>query len=183
MFKKRETDNGKRQCGSVAGHLWHLRFLVSAARFPTTRRPAFGIWQALIIILIVSGLMVVAMRYAKIGAVHTADSYTREQAELFLQSAVEIALLQIAGHKRSSECLDRVHLVSRDGKFTADIAITRYYLLAGSADLSVCGTLGYPVETEESHGMVMMEAVVQSVPGHPKVIHPVRLVRRMVQRP
>ena len=150
---------------------------------PFRMRAAFGIWQALIIILIVSGLMVVAMRYARIGAVHTADSYTREQAELFLQSAIEIAMLQIAGHDRSSGCLDRVHVVSKDGRFVADIAIVRYYLLKGSADLAACGTLGYPIETEESHGMMMMEAVVTTDPNHPKVIHPVRIVRRTLQRP
>lgn len=146
-------------------------------------RRAFGIWQALVIILIVSGLMVVAMRYAKIGAVHTADSYTREQAELFLQSAVEIAMLQIAGHDRNSGCLDHVRVVSKDRKFVADIAIVRYYLLRGSSDLAACGPLGYPIETEESHGMVMMEAVVTTDPNHPKVLHPVRIVRRSLQRP
>ncbi|WP_456381249.1 hypothetical protein [Hydrogenimonas sp.] len=146
-------------------------------------RRAFGIWQALVVILIVSGLMVVAMRYARIGTVHTADSYTREQAELFLQSALEIALLRISGHDRRDGCLGHVRVVSRDGKFRADISVVRYYLLKGSDDLAACGTLGYPIETEESHGMVLMEAVVTTDPNHPKVVHPVRIVRRSLQRP
>ena len=146
-------------------------------------RRAFGIWQALVIILIVSGLMVIAMRYARIGTIHTADSYTREQAELFLQSAVEIALLQIGGHDRSTGCLDHIRVLSRDHRFIADIAIARYYLLEGSPDLTACGALGYPIRTEESHGMVMMEVVVRTDPHHPKVIHPIRIVRRTLQRP
>ncbi len=146
-------------------------------------RSAFGIWQAIIIILIVGGIMAVAMRYARIGTVHTADSYIREQAELFLQSAVEIAMLQISGHDRSSGCLDHLQVMSRDGKFVADINITHYYLMQGSGDLARCGSLGYPIGTEESHGMVMMETVVTTNPDHPKVVHPVRLVRRSLQRP
>ncbi len=146
-------------------------------------RRAFGLWQAIVIILILGGIMVVTMRFARIGAHHTADSYTREQAELFLRSALEIAMLQIGTHDRSGGCLGAVRVLSRDGRFIADINITRYYLLKGSADLALCGPLGYPIETEESHGMVMMEAVVRSDPSNPKIVHPVRVLRRSIQRP
>ena len=165
--------------GSAEKNIDHGGFQKSGRGF----RRGFGIWQAIVIILIVSGLMVVAMRYARVGAVHTADSYTREQAELFMQSAIEMAMLQISGHDRSSGCLDHLRIVSRDGKFIADIDITRYYLLKGSADLAACGMLGYPIESEESHGMVMREVVVRSDPNHPKIIHPVRIVRRTLQKP
>ncbi|WP_353661783.1 hypothetical protein [Hydrogenimonas sp. SS33] len=151
----------------------------------TLHRGAFGIWQALIIILIVGGMMTVALRYARLGTRHTADSYTREQAELFLQSATELALLEIEGYDRRSQgkCLDHLHILSRDGRFAADIAVTRYYLLEGSEDLALCGPLGYPVRTPESHGMVMLEAVVTTRPDGAKTGHPVRLVRRSLQRP
>ena len=145
-------------------------------------RRGFGLMQAIVIVLLVGGIMMVAMRYARVAALHTADSYTRERAELFLQSAMEIAMLQIAGHDRSDGCLDRVTVTSRDGTFTADIRIVRYYLLAGSADLAACGSLGYPIGTEESHGMVMMEAVVTTNPDA-GIAHPVRLVKRSLQRP
>ncbi len=147
------------------------------------KRAGFGIWQAIVIILILGGIMVVTMRYMKIGVQHTADSYTKEQAELFLRSAMEIAMLQISGHDRSGGCLESVRVISRDKKFVADINITRYYLLKGSADLALCGPLGYPIESEESHGMVMMEAVVSSDPSSPKILHPVRITRRSIQRP
>ncbi len=145
----------------------------------------FGLMQALMVLLIVGGLMVVAMRYARLGTVHTADSYTRERAELFLQSAQEIALLQIEGYDRAAHggCLHTVRVTSRDGLFTADVNVTAYFLLRGSADLALCSERGVPVTTEESHGMVMLETVVATVPGHPRAIHPVRLVRRSLQRP
>ena len=147
------------------------------------RRGAFGLWQAIAIILILGVIMTVTMRYAKIGALHTADSYTKEQAELFLRSAIEMAMLQISAHDRSTGCLGNVKVVSQDKKFTADINITRYYLLKNSTDLAQCGTLGYPIESEESHGMVMIEAVVSSDPANAKIVHPVRILRRSIQRP
>ncbi|BBG64913.1 hypothetical protein NNO_0211 [Hydrogenimonas sp.] len=146
-------------------------------------RGAFGLWQAIAVILVLGVIMTVTMRYAKIGALHTADSYTKEQAELFLRSAVEMALLQISAHDRSGGCLGSVKVVSRDGRFIADINITRYYLLENSADLALCGTLGYPIQSEESHGMVMIEAVVRSDPSNAKIVHPVRILRRSLQRP
>jgi hypothetical protein len=145
-------------------------------------RRAFGLMQAILIVLMVGGIMTVALRYARVGAIHTADSYTRERAELFLRSAMEIAMLQIAGHDRSGGCLSHVKVISRDGLFTADIRIVRYYLLRGSADLAACGSLGYPIGAEESHGMVMMEAVVTTDPRN-RAVHPVRLVKRSLQRP
>ncbi|WP_457593410.1 hypothetical protein [Hydrogenimonas sp.] len=147
------------------------------------KRGAFALWQAIAVILILGGIMVVTMRFASIGAHHTADSYTKEQAELFLRSATEIAMLQISGHDRSGGCLQRVRVVSRDRKFTADINITRYYLLKSSPDFALCGPLAYPIESEESHGMVMMETVVTSDPTNPRVVHPVRIIRRGIQRP
>ena len=153
---------------------------------PAIRMSAgFGLMQALMVLLIVGGMTAVAMRYARLGTVHTADSYTRERAELFLRSAQELALLQIEGYDRAAhgECLRSVHVISRDGLFTADVNITAYFLLRGSTDLTLCGERGVPVTTEESHGMVMLETVVATVPGHPAAIHPVRLVRRSLQRP
>jgi len=146
-------------------------------------RRGFGLWQAIAVILIVGVVMTVAMRYARIAAVHTADSYTKEQAELFLRSAMETAMLQISTHDRSGGCLSGVKVLSRDGKFIADINITRYYLLEGSPDLALCGSLGYPIKSAESHGMVMMEAVVRSDPSNAKIVHPVRILRRSIQRP
>jgi len=146
-------------------------------------RRGFGLMQAIVIMLVVGGIMTLALRYARVGAVHTADSYTRERAELFLQSATEIAMLQISGQDRGDGCLDRVRVRSREGDFVADIRILRYYLLEGSADLAACGSLGYPISTEESHGMVLMEAQVYSDPASARVPHPVRILRRSLQRP
>jgi hypothetical protein len=135
------------------------------------------------IILLVTGIMMLAMKYARVGVIHAIDSYTREQAEIFMKSALELAILQIEGHDRSGGCLQHLHIVSKDEKFIADLNITDYYLLKNSSDASMCGNVTVPIETEDSHGMVMIEAVVESNTTHPKIVHPVRLLRRTLQHP
>jgi len=150
-------------------------------------RHGFGLPQAILIILFVGGLVTVTMRYASLGAKHYADSYTREQAELFMQSATEGALFKISGKNRtsSSECLNEFNITSPDGRFTAEINVTHYYLLNGLDNDKLtwkCGNdRNVSIQTEESHGMIDMTVVVTSVGG--KVGNPVRLVRRSLQRP
>lgn len=143
-------------------------------------RSAFGLAQALIIILVISGIVTVTMKYASINTQHYADSYTREQAELFMQSATEAALLRIGAYDRTAgTCMDKLSITSSDNKFDANITIEHYYLVEGN-----CSNV--PVEriqTEESHGMVSMNVIVESNASHPKILHPVRLVRRSLQRP
>ncbi|WP_457595936.1 hypothetical protein [Hydrogenimonas sp.] len=146
-------------------------------------RRGFGLMEAILIVLIVGGIMAVTLRYARVAAVHTADSYARERAELFLRSATEIALLQISAHDRSGGCLEKVAVVSRDGAFEARVRVAAYYLLQGSDDLARCGALGWPVGTEESHGLMELETVVTTRPDGPLADHPVRIVRRSLQRP
>jgi len=143
-------------------------------------RHAFGLPQVLLIILFIGGIVTVTMRYAQLGAKHYADSYTREQAELFMQSATEMALLRISGQNRTTGgCLSSLMVRSSDGKFNANVTIERYYL----ADGTTCGgTLSQVIQSEESNGMVSMRVVVTSN-ASAKVLHPVRLERRSLQRP
>ena len=143
-------------------------------------RHGFGLPQVLLIILFIGGIVTVTMRYASLGAKHYADSYTREQAELFMQSATEAALLKISGHNRNSGCLSDFNISSSDNRFAAQITVKKYYL----ADGTTCGgSLSEPIQTEESNGMIDMTVIVESNNSNPKILHPVRLVRRSLQRP
>lgn len=144
-------------------------------------RSAFGLAQALMIILVVSGIATVTMKYASINAQHYADSYTREQAELFMQSAVEVALLRIGAYNRDlNTCMSDLNVSSSDHKFNANVTIERYYL----ADGTTCSNVPFQsIQTEESHGMMDMSVVVESNASNPKILHPVRLIRRSLQRP
>ncbi len=149
-------------------------------------RRAFGLPQVLLIILFIGGIVTVTMRYASLGAKHYADSYTREQAELFLQSATEAALLQISGYDRSlnHDCLETLSIESPDSRFRADVNISRYYLYDGKdnngLELTNCNRV-VSIQTPESHGMIDMSVVVTSQGS--KTGSPVKLVRRSLQRP
>jgi len=144
-------------------------------------RNAFGLPQALMIILVVGGIATLTMKYASINVQHYADSYTREQAELFMQSATEATLLRLGAYNRSDgTCLGDLNITSSDHKFTAAITIERYYL----ADAASCSNVAFEsIQTEESHGMISMKMVVESNATHPKILHPIRLTRRSLQRP
>lgn len=146
-------------------------------------RKAIGIWQAMMMILIVSGMMIVVLKYAAIGSKHIADSYVREQAELYLNSVVEQTLLAISARDRAaSGCLEHFSdsLTKRGVVYSASVEITKYYLLAGSADAGYCGGLSVPIQSEETHGMAMLQVEVNaSVDGVPSV----RILRRTLQRP
>lgn len=144
-------------------------------------RYAFGLPQVLLIILFIGGIVSVTMRYASLGAKHYADSYTREQAELFLQSATEVALLQISGQNRAvNGCLSGVTVTSSDGRFNAVVTIEQYYL----ADGTTCGgTLSQAIQSEESNGMVSMKVIVTSDNTNTKILHPIRLEKRSLQHP
>jgi hypothetical protein len=143
-------------------------------------RHAFGLPQVLLIILFIGGIVTVTMRYASLGAKHYADSYTRESAELFLQSATEAALMRVSAYDRTDgSCLGALTIRSSDNKFDANVTIERYYL----ADGTTCNNVAYtPIQSEESHGMISMRVIVTSN-THAKILHPIRLERRSLQRP
>jgi len=140
-----------------------------------------GIWQAIMMILLISGLMLVVLKYASISAKHTADSYVKEQAELYLNSVIEKALLDISNFDRSNgKCYsgDNYNEPKDRGKeFTASVKIEKYYLYNETCNNNVDYT---PITTSESHGMVIMQVEVNAtVDG----VLTTRLLRRTLQRP
>lgn len=153
-------------------------------------RRGFGLLQALLIIILVSGIMVIAMKYATVSVKQTKDLYIRESAELFMNSAVELSLLAIQDYNRTSVgCLDEVNITSSDRRFKADINITKYYVYKGDdnngSDFNCTGRTQH-IQTEDSHGMVMLEVTVESSSSHPKngnKEEKVKLHRRTLQRP
>ena len=150
-------------------------------------RGGVGLFQAIMIILLVSGMMMVVLKYASISAKHTQNSFVREQAELFLNSAIEQTLLQISDHNRSADgCLAQPNITSvtkRGITYSADINITKYYLQDGSDDLSDCATLGVAIGDGdgESHGMALFEVEVNATNSNGVVV--TRIIRRTLQQP
>ncbi len=127
--------------------------------------------QVLFFMVLMATLLTIMMKYATLSARQTEDTYLREQAELFMQSAIELSLLGIERHDRNAGLLRHIHIVSDDRRFLADVNITRYYLYPST------------IQTEESHGMVAMQIVVETNATHPKNSRHLRLTRRTLQRP
>ncbi len=148
-------------------------------------RKGFGLIFALFVIVLVAGLVSLALRYARSSIIKTTNIYEKENAELFLNNAVELSLLAISGYERNStsHCLRHVHIISKDKRFFADINVSKYYLFKGSDDCNYCGSLCQPIQTKESHGMAMLEIEVDSNNTNPKNSTPLRIIRRTLQRP
>lgn len=144
-------------------------------------RHAVGLPQALTIILFLGGIVTITLKYASINVHHYADSYTREQAELFMQSATETALLRLSAYDRlDGSCMKELNVTSSDHKLHAQVNVERYYLADGTG----CNNVDYtPIQYGPSHGMVSMRVIVTSNSENPKILNPIRLERRSLQHP
>lgn len=147
--------------------------------------------MAIFVILLLSGAAVLTLKYVSIHAKHTADSYIKEQAEIFMQSVIEATILKIEGYDRSSgNCLQTpLKFYDNDKRFIADVNITKYYLYNGkdnNGNSLSCGGIVKSISTEESHGYVIIEVVVETNNSNPKIkgfVSPIRIAERTLQRP
>ena len=134
-------------------------------------------------IILISGMMIVVMKYASISAKRVGDTYVREQAQLYFDSVVERTLLAISDQNRSAlGCLSSFNhsFLKRGTQYSAHVDITHYYLLSGSPDIAYCGALSIPIESEETHGMVMLEVEVNATIDSALKV---RILKRTLQRP
>jgi hypothetical protein len=142
-------------------------------------RNGVGLIQAMMMMLLVGGMMLIVLKYASISSKHTADSYVKEQAELYLNSAIEQTLLAISSYDRSGgDCFSSFSSSSANrGKvFSATVNIERYYLYNES-----CSNVDYTtITTPESHGMVIMQVEVNATVDNQLTT---RILRRSLQRP
>ena len=149
--------------------------------------------MVIFILLILSGAAALTLKYVSIHAKHTADSYIKEQAEIFMQSVIEATILKIEGYYRSNnnDCKTSLEFYSDDNRFIADVNITRYYLYNGEDNNgswwpSSCSDRNISIETEDSHGYTLIEAVVETNNTNPKIkgfVSPIRITTRSLQRP
>jgi type II secretory pathway component PulK len=65
-------------------------------------RKGIGLIWALIVLLLIASLMTAVTKIAFFSVKHTSDTYMIQRAQLFIQSAVENAILAIEGYDRSS---------------------------------------------------------------------------------
>jgi len=152
-------------------------------------RDGFNLLMAIFIILILAGASVLTLKYTSISSKHFADSYIKEQAEIFAQTVLETTILKIEGTDRTNKCLTNLNLSSADGKFIANVNISKYYLYGddyNSATGTDCDSVKKEIQTEESNGYTLINIVVKTDKSNKKIgdfITPVRIVTRSLQRP
>jgi hypothetical protein len=95
--------------------------------------------------------------------------------------------LAISGFDRSGGyCLKNLNILSEDKRFEANVSIAKYYLFDGKDNngtvLSNCDIV-QSIATEDSHGMVELEVIVQTTNNARNKDKEIRLTRRTLQRP
>jgi len=153
-------------------------------------RGGFNLLMAIMMILILSGMAIMTMKYVSISAKHISDSYIQEQAEIFAQSVLEGTILKIEGYDRATNgnCIDNLIFHSKDGRFDANVSIRDYYLYKGKdndGQNNYCGALTQDINTSESHGYVMIETIITTNQDNNKIkgSTPIRIMQRSLQRP
>jgi len=145
-------------------------------------RKSFGVISAIIIMLLIASLMVVVVKLSFVSVKHTSDTYLQQRAQLFMQSSIENALMAIEGYERNSSngCLRHIHFIDENGKFEANITVLRYYCYKNAADCP-CGDIKKSIQTDKSHGYVLMKVVVEG--NESKIEKKIRLEKVTLQRP
>ncbi|WP_024787666.1 MULTISPECIES: hypothetical protein [unclassified Lebetimonas] len=144
-------------------------------------RKGIGLIWAIIILLLIATLMTAVTKIAFFSVKHTSDTYMIQRAQLFMQSAIENAILAIEGYDRSGgNCLKTIHFTDEDGRFKANITILRYYIYKKCPNnCNIC----VPIKTGFSNGYVLMDVKVVSLNSAKNDNKKIVLEKVTLQRP
>jgi len=149
-------------------------------------RRGFNLLMAIFVLLLLAGLSMVTLQYAKIKVHHYADTYIKEQAQLFAQSVLEASILHIHGIERRGKCVAPFGFEDPKGRFEANVTVVHYFISdPGASDIDpsdpTCRGKVTRIATPESNGYVVIDIVVRSKPD--AFTSPVRIHTRSLQRP
>jgi hypothetical protein len=144
-------------------------------------RKGIGLIWAIIILLLIAALMSAVTKIAFFSVKHTSDSYMIQRAQLFMQSAIENAILAIEGYDRSGgKCLKNIHFTDEDKRFEANITILKYYIYKNCPiNCDICT----PIKTGFSNGYVLMDVKVASLNNAKNDNKKILLEKVTLQRP
>ena len=146
-------------------------------------KKAFGIMTALFILVLVSFLLMLVLKASSVGIKHVSDTYLKEQAELFMHTSIENAIMAIEGYERnsSSKCLKNIHFTSSDERFEANISVLRYYCY----DMSECPNcdIAKKIDESKSNGNVVLYTIVQTTNSPRNGSKKLRFSKVTIQRP
>lgn len=127
-------------------------------------RKAFGLPQALMIIIFIGSLVMLGMKFSKVSVNHYSQTYMSELARLFLKQSIEHALYDISGHDRATKgCWEKA--TYKDKYFEAHVKVLEYYYFKEFlSDLGNCpNDMLIETDTEESHGYVRLQVSVTAI--------------------
>jgi len=146
-------------------------------------KKAFGIMTALIILVLVSFLLMLVLKASSVGIKHVSDTYLKEQAELFMHTSIENAIMAIEGYERndSSKCLKHIYFTSSDDRFEANISVLRYYCY----DMSKCPNcdIATPIETSKSQGNLVLYTIITTTDSPRNGSKKLRFSKVTIQKP
>ena len=143
-------------------------------------KKGIGVINALIIMLLVATLMVIVTKFSFISVKHVSDTYLQQRGMLFMQSAIENAILAIEGYERNNNCLEYITFEDEQNRFIAKINVLRYYCY--SLDDCPCDN-AKKISTDISHGYVLLKIVVESTSNLRNDNKKIRLEKITLQRP
>ncbi len=122
-------------------------------------KKAFGLPQAIMLILFIGSIVLIGIKYARVGVNHYADTYLKEQARLYMQSIKERVLYDISKNK----CKSSFSYTTKIGneEFTAK-AEARYFY-HDKAPIKCNGANDMQIQSPQSNGMIALK--IEVFPG------------------
>lgn len=146
-------------------------------------KKGFGIITALLILLLVSFLLMLVLKTSSIGLKHSSDTYIKEQAELFMLTTIENAIMSIEGYERndSSKCLKHIYFKSSDNRFESNTTVLRYYCY----DTDKCPNcdIAKKINTDKSQGNIVLYTVVQTTNSLRNGGKKIKITKVTIQKP
>jgi len=146
-------------------------------------KKAFGIMTALLILVLVSFLLMLVLKASSVGIKHVSDTYLKEQAELFMHTSIENAIMAIEGYERNSsnKCLKKINFTSSDERFESNITVLRYYCY----DMSKCPNcdIAEKIDESKSQGNVVLYTIVQTTDSARNGSKKLRFSKVTIQKP
>jgi len=115
----------------------------------------FAMLSAIMLVVLVAGIAVEALKLSRINSAKTEKIYLREQTELHTLSAIQLTLLEIANKGFGSDCVNDFSTIL-DGLYVVDVKV--HYIF--SEDYTDCNMFTSTVSGEQN-GTVILDISVK----------------------
>ncbi len=140
-------------------------------------KKAFGLAQAIMLILFIGSIAVIGVKYARVSVNHYQDTYLKEQARLFIQSLKERVLFDITTRANCQRKFTYTKNIAND-VFTATVDARYAYFSSPMSGMNRCVSGENPfVHTSKSNGIIALKIVVRN--GDDSIY----MIDRSIQRP